>query len=227
MDSKKLRINRRQFVVGGTTAAAALATSASSLFAGETREVRDALVSVGYSSGTASFSRRAVRRPVFFQMADRILTGDPAFFRTGARIRIHEFRMKPHEDLSLQVLFSVPELGKKIPFLAWKTGSNGLSFNIPVEVLGTVDFELERRSGSGEKAVVERAAIALTALTHRGAYKLNPGTYALAIRNPGQAEPDWRSIRVGKDKGLVFDRMGEEMLVDFDYLLLTVNYQTA
>lgn len=226
MDRKTPGINRREFVVGGTTAAVALATSSSTLFAGEPVEVRDAMVSVGYSSGLG-FTRRAARRHVFFQTANSVLTGDPAFFGTGARFRIHEFRMKPEHDVSLQVLFTAPELNRKIPFLAWKTGGNALSFNIPVEVMGTVDFELERRSPSGEGAILERAALAFTALTNREAYKLNPGTYALALRSPGQTEPDWRAIRLGKDKGLVYERMGQETLVDFDYLLLTVHYQTA
>lgn len=225
MDRKNLRINRREFVVGGTTAVAAFAAYTPSLFAAEP-QLRDPLISVGYLSGLPSFTRRALRRPASFQLADTVLTGDPAFFRHGARVRVHSIHVDPRHSLSLDVLYSVPELGKKVPYFAWTSGGNSVAFNVPVEVQGTVDLEIERRIGTGATAVIERGMISFSALSARDSFKLNPGTYALALRNPGDAEPDWRSIRIG-ETGLVSENLGQTSPVDFHYMLVTINFQTA
>lgn len=225
MDRKKSGFNRREFVVGGATAVAALAASTPSLFAAE-QKARQALISVGYLTPSPSFTRRALRAPMSFQSAEGVLTGDPAFFSRGARIRVSGVHADRDHALSIDVLYSVPELGKKVPYFAWTSGGNGVAFNAPVEVMTTLDMQVERRVGTGGSAVIERGVLSFTALSARDSYKLNPGTYALAFRNAGEAEPDWRSIRM--DKGtLLTESLGQLSPVKFNYLLLNVDYQTA
>lgn len=229
-------INRRQFVILSSVAVAGFA-SGSPLLGGTVLDPR--FVSVGY----VPFMRpvRGVARrpssPRAFVDASTLATGDPLFFRDGARMRIlGAYRSATSQDrLDVEVLFSPQELPEPVPFFAYSSyrrdgrfmSSNSIAFSVPVESTGTVDVAIAR---SGTE-INDRTVVSFTVNDGPSpAIKLEQGLYAIALLDGQSERIDWSSVVVserpkpGGDGIPTLSRVGFEgsSPVDFDYVLISM-----
>lgn len=232
------QVTRRTFVIVGSTALAGLAV-VSPAHAASPQEV--GFVSVGYWDNTRLLRSRIARPPRHFVPAESVLSGDPAFFASGARFRVHDYRRRASSDaraesISVEALYSADGVEEKLPFYAWSTyirpgynlESSPTSFVIAVDVGSPLQLALERRVPSD--GTTERVTIPLGVNFGEPGLKLNAGTYAIALLRNGEPEPDWRAIRLegastNEKKiplSLVKDSTGEVVPVNFDYLLVSV-----
>ena len=234
-------VNRRQFVVLGSVTMAGIAARFPIFAAG----VDGSRVSVGYQAGRARLRMggRGSAAPMSFVDASSVLSGDPRFFRDGARFRLHGFNRATTgtiaERIDVEMLYQVLELDEPAKFYAFtsiegpqrKMTSNPVTFNVPVESTSKVELAIERAT-LGANAVAERSSITFDINDGSGgALKLNEGLYALALLRNGQPAPDWSSIRVSsvvsadskKPLSLVSSSFGGNGDVPFDYLLLSVS----
>ena len=231
-------ISRRQFVILGSVAGAALASGVP-LFGGEILDPR--FVSVGYHPLRGRM-RGVVRRPanpLTFVDATTIAAGDPRFFRNGAKLRIHDFRRAAgapaSERVDVEMLFSVPEVIEPLPFYAFSSffrggrpmQSKSVAFNVPVESTGTVDLAILRQSAGFE----DRTVVSFSVNDGPApAIRLIEGLYAIALLRPGQPRVDWSSVRadgvvernVRSSVSLVQDSWDGPAPVHFDYLLVSL-----
>ncbi|MGA7614702.1 MAG: hypothetical protein WBX15_05910 [Thermoanaerobaculia bacterium] len=230
-------IDRRRFVILGTAATAGLALR-SNLFAESWQN--PSFVSVGYCSTVRRVRTRRAPGPRFFESATGVPGGDPAFFRDGARFRIHDFcrasAPATPERIDVDVLFPAEGLEQKVSFLAWQSRSNGgsegtanpLAFRIPVQSTGTTDVVMRRRIGE----IDENVTIPFSVNDGAAAIKLNHGIYAIALLREGDSAPRWGSVQAegvnpAEDRmsiRLVRDSLDGPVPVTFDYLLLSVSY---
>lgn len=228
--------DRREFLITGSAALGALATAP---FAGGSEAAfQSAMVPVGYWDDVPGLFQRLGLTSSFVP-AESVLAGDPTLFGTDARFRVHGYRGVAAdgqwEHISLDVLFDVPELGRKIEHFAWTTiarggrleSSRSLSFRVPVDPMGTTDLCLERRSFAATAGVTNRSVIRFSVNPVTGAIPLRRGIYAIALLDHGQSVPDWRSVRLGRPASA--SGVGPAVLLDahdtevgFSHLLLSV-----
>lgn len=232
-------LNRRQFVVLGGTA---VFTMAAGLPVFGSTVLPTSFVSVGFCP-THSRLRIGGRTssPAPFVDAGTVLSGDPRFFRNGARLRLHSFQRGPgnrrQERIDVEALFRVPELDTPVPYFAFssiesssrKMTSHSVAFNVPVE--STSDFEIAIERRSLERSTGPERAVIPFAVNDGGSpsIKLNDGLYAFAFLGAGEKAPDWRSVRSGtivrtgdvSPVRLVDDGLGGP--VPFDYLLMSIS----
>jgi hypothetical protein len=236
-------LDRRQFVVLGTVAAAGMAAGVPAF--GETHSAW-AFVSVGYHRGArrARSARLAEIASPRFEPAARLLTGEPELFHTGARFRIHDFRRvapaQQPERLSVEVFYDVPELGQAIPFHAWSSASDGMreaagnsiAFDVPVSPAAAIPVVVERQTAAGTERVTIPFGVNDTG---ERPVKLATGVYAIALLRDGEREPDWPAVRIEglgaanrrSATTLVVDTLDGPVPVGFDYLLVSVSYPAA
>jgi hypothetical protein len=231
------QLNRRQFVVLGSTAAAALVVSPSALAAGP---VTDKSLSVGYCSSARRLRSRTPAPPISFSSAKGGAVSGDGSLLGGARLRLHDFHSsrRAAERLSIDVLFSTDELAEKVPFYAWTadTGSGGksspISFNFPVQSVGSVDLLVSRREGT---AAPETTKVSFSVNSGGDTIPLAPGIYAIAFLRAGDREPNWNFIRpeglnssdAKSSLTLIEDSLTGSEPVAFDYLFMSVSYPKA
>lgn len=196
------------------------------------------VVSIGFWQGVPSLARRYRHSSAaFLSAAESIPTGDPAFFRTAARVSVRgmwrpeRLRSQPAAH-ALDVLYD--QAGEKVPFMAWShrvsqhtpVASNRLSFNVPVDALGTVDLVV----ASGAR----RQQIRFTVNSQPESINLRPGYYFIAFREEGDPAIDWSRIMIRDGALPKADPRGPGVLatsdilaasdeVPFSYLVLRVD----
>lgn len=224
-----LRINRREFVALGSTAAAGLAIGLPAFGA----EAVTSFVSIGYRPWTPRRRATAPERetPVRFVDARSILTADPRFLRHGARFRLHDFHRtgKGAQRIEVIVQFHSFELAEPAPFHAFSSvrtargemTSNPIGFNVPVQADRTVDLLLRRQSAG---APAEDAALRFAINDGAAdAIWLNEGIYALAF---GPQPDSWGAIQldgpVSRGARNRVSLLAGSTPPPFDYLLLSV-----
>lgn len=241
--SVDLSLDRRKFIRLGSAATFFLAVGSKAmarpLRAAITQEIP--VASVGFWSGASrSVSRFRSASAPYLVPAQSLLSGDPRFFRAGARIgvwgfwRVEEARPRP-ASFELDVLYDSEE--GKIPFHAWsfrrdasQRGTRGqrLTFDAPVDAMGTLDFVVRRDAAEQLLPFTVNSADAVP---------LRPGYYFIAF---GEGEEplsiDWTRVRLreGARPG-AFDEAGESLLVTegafgepvavpFNYLVVYVDF---
>jgi hypothetical protein len=194
-------IDRRTFIAVGSAAIAGLA--ATPLVA---QFPPAAVVSVGYRPFHSG--RRAVRAATWSELveASSLMSTEPSLMRTGARVSIRGKASR--SAVTLDILHGADVVNGKVVFYAWTSESNGLSFNVPVEMEQTLDVAVTVNK--------TRELFAFTIANADGALKLNPGMYVFAI---GEGTPSWSSLRMERDVLKTID--GGE--VGFDYVVMTVS----
>ena len=241
--STDLSLDRRRFIHLGSAATFFLAitgkAAARPLRAQVTEEI--AVASVGYwAAAPRAMSRFRSSSAPYLVPAQSLLSGDPRFFRAGARVgvwgfwRVEEARTRP-ASFELDVLYDSEE--GKIPFHAWsfrrdasQRGSRGqrVTFNAPVDALGTLDFIV--RHGASEQLLPFTVNTA-------DAVPLRPGYYFIAFaEGDAPLAIDWTRVRLreGARPG-AFDESGESLLVTegsfgelvpvaFNYLVVYVDF---
>jgi hypothetical protein len=183
------------------------------------------VVSIGFWQGVPTLARRYSRASAaFLSAAESIPTGDPAFFRTAARVSVRgmwrpeRLHTQPSSH-SLDVLYD--QGGEKVPFMAWShrvsqhapVASNRLSFNVPVDALGTVDLVVA--SGS------RRQQIRFTVNSQPDAINLRPGYYFIAFREDGDPAIDWSRIMIRDGALPKADLSGSGVLATSDILAVS------
>lgn len=241
--SVDLSLDRRHFIRLGSAATFFMALSgkaiARPLRARVTEEI--AVASVGYWGGAPrAVSRFRSSSAPYLVPAQSLLTGDPRFFRAGARVgvwgfwRVEEARTRP-ASFELDVLYDSEE--GKIPFHAWsfrrdasQRGTRGqrVTFNAPVDAMGTLDFIVRHDASEQLLPFTVNSADAVP---------LRPGYYFIAFAEGNEPLAiDWTRVRLreGARPG-AFDESGESLLVTegafgdpapvpFNYLVVYVDF---
>lgn len=197
----KRGIDRRTFIAVGSAAIAGLATTPLGA-----QSIPAAVVSVGYSPFHSG--RRAIRSVSWRDLvqASSIMSTEPSFLRTGARVSIRG--NAPRAAVTVDVHHGADLVDGKVLFLAWRNESNGISFNVPVEMDRTLDIAVTVNK--------LRQVFAFTVADAEGALKLNSGMYVFAI---GERAPSWSSLRMESNVLKNFD--GSD--VGFDHIVMTVS----
>lgn len=198
------------------------------------------VVSVGYWAGVPKVARRfRSASQAYLAPASSLLTGDPGFFATGARIAVRGLWRPEHlrtsaASLTIDAMFDVD--GTKVPFFAWSYAANAsvtresrssnVTFDVPVDALGTLDLVVHR---SGE-----RQAIRFSVNSAADTLMLRPGFYFLALET-GEQVVDWSRVKIRdgvipyqldpKGAGVLSTAMfaDDEQPVSFSYLVLWID----
>ena len=193
--------------------------------------------SVGFWAGQPQGEHRLQLSSLDYLVpAASILSGDPSFFRGGARAKVGdvwrpETARRQAANFALDVLYDVN--GEKVPYYAWSFSnrsakspavrSSNVAFNVPVESTGTLDLVLTAPGGP--------RTIRFSVNSGRDTLKLRPGYYFVALPEGGN-EPaiDWTRVRVREGTASHrFDSQGAGILtmagsdsVAFSYLVLSL-----
>lgn len=220
MSRKKHEINRRDFIVTGSLAAAGMSMPSIALAAPKTASALG--LSIGFLGETSSS----------FQAAESVLSGDPTLFSRGARF---SFRgMQRFGGDKLQVMVDViykTDVGD-LPFYAFTHGeqkrsfsnSSPSSFVVGVPTTGSIDLLVKAtRAASAE----QQAIVSFAVNTAPNSLKLNPGSYVFALSDRAV---EWSSVRLAPGAspatflsgGAFMKRAPSGQDVTFDYIVMTV-----
>lgn len=214
-------MNRREFLISGSTGLAAVAlgipSSVQALAA-----TTAAAIAIGYVPETRG-RHRGVRIEVPDEpsviSAKAILQPDPAFLRLDARIRILGLQKPASAPFTLSVHYRIDD-GRIVPFHAWSTGSPPIRFTAPAEVDHGILLSVESATGTQRTA-------RLALVTGGDTPKLRRGTYFLAPTE--DSEPRWSSyqyVPVASEGRRLLCRQtldGYEP-VPFDCLIVNIDY---
>ena len=225
-------IGRRQFLISTTTCALASVAVGPRLFASAAREPKSIV------AGFVPLTVEAAAADTFefnVSAADRLPSGDGAFVRTDARIRVAGVSGgDPDHRRSREFVthFTVSEGAERIvlPFTAWRCVrladcNSPVSFNVPVDEEQTIRFSVR----AGDSAGTEEKVIPfeLTLLSGKRAAKLNRGYYVIVPLYDRQAAPDWSSYSLRRTNGrwaLHELSLGEPRPVSFEHFVVRVDY---
>ena len=166
--------------------------------------------------------------------ADRLSSGDGAFLRTDARIRVAGVSgVDPHHRRSREFVthFTVSKDGERmvLPFTAWRCArvvecNSPVSFNIPVDENQNIRFSVRANDNSAEELALP---VELTLLDSGSSAKLNRGYYIIVPIYEGQALPDWSSYSLRRTNGrwAVHElSFGQIRPVAFEHFVVRIDY---
>jgi hypothetical protein len=210
------------------------------------------LMGVGYWNGT--FAEPSSHRLV---NAEHLSSGDRAFIKSGARVRIAGFWRAPqHENepltVGVNVHFAVAGAPDgRAPFIAWASVSPArtagpTTFTVPVDALNPIELSVDTATRVASSGPLHRD---LPQPTRAESFlrigtggddiaKLRRGVYFVAVRESSKdPRPDWSSIHVVAPKDGVLSPKGSGPLyaetlfgrraVPFSYVVLTTDYATT
>lgn len=215
-------IDRRHFIVIGSTAVAGLAV----LPLGAQTAGSRPQVFVGFAPRVAR-SRAIGRSGAAIFAAETIATTEPSLARTGARFSFRGLQRRDAGSLKLHldVMHQADGVEAQVPFQAWTydasargiKSSNPVGFTVPVDSVRPLDLKFVVSTGGAD--VNQR--ISFTVAGAEGAISLNSGSYIFAI---AERAPDWSSLRIDGEK---LTHGHEGVPVAFDYLILSVSSPAA
>ena len=197
----KSGIDRRTFIAVGTAAIAGLATTGL-----QAESLAGDVVSVGFRPFITRGRLTGSDRGALLLEASSLSVTEPSLMRTGARLTVRGASTRSR--IAVDVIHHADNVDDKVVFHAWRTGSNGLSFEVPVELERTLDIAV---NVGGKRKVFPMAVGAA-----QGALKLNTGKYIFAV---GDRAPAWSTLRMENDTLTNFDGTP----VGFDYVVVSVD----
>lgn len=206
---------RREFLRISATAVAGIAAtsliSPTSLFAAG---ANTPLLSIGYSPSIPDDGQR-----VSLVSAADILSSDPGFLRSRARVTVAGFSRHPRREkeiggIQLDAVFSVlSRPADKYPhFNAWSYNGNGdstsyaspISFTMPVTATDGVAFVLRRVGGAPDNPDAGNESRVQLGVNSDGDAKLARGVYVFALRETGaDTPPSWSRFSVSNAGGIL------------------------
>ena len=239
----KSRINRREFIVLTSTAAAGMAAIAAASPLDKVQAVSDTpFVSVGFWDGPSKLARRFAAVVPTLQPASDLTTSDPSLLARGARLSLRGFFASAAgprpRAISISVAYPAIE-GTKPVYLAWASSvgksrtasSNPVAFNVPVAAEQSIDIIVDRSIAG----TTQRAIVPLALNPGGNSLRLNRGVYVFAVLSGAdQATPSWAAMRVRDQVSaatidpngaglIVSDSLFGSDAVPFDYFVLTVS----
>jgi len=217
-------IDRREFIVTGSLAAAAMSLPSIALAA-----PKAAPAVLGLSIGFLGETSRS------FQAAESVLTGDPTLFSRNARFSFRGMQRFGGErvQVTVDVIYKT-DVGD-LPFFAFThseqkkgavSNSASSSFVVPVPTTGSIDLVVKgtRASSPEAQATVSFAVNSIG----KSALKLNRGAYVFALSDRAV---DWSAVSAadgiqassfisGAKPLLLRTPSGKD--VNFDYVVMTV-----
>jgi hypothetical protein len=234
-------MERRQFIASTAIGMAGLwAFSPSALMAAPPTDPLP-LLSIGFWKAHASLTKSggliSSWSSLNVQPANEVTSSDPTFLRAGAEVQVLGYvRPAPRRGVPLSIgfdaLYTNPQGGDKLPFLAWsyasvstgETSGGPSRFLLPVGASDALDLRVTRRppvqsstTASSRRRVVTAAVSSdetraeVTSFSINGlpgTQKLQRGVYFIAVRETAaEPLPDWSGVEVA-------DQQKDELVVD-------------
>lgn len=242
VSSENLGATRRQFLVLGSAAVAAAATS--SLSAGAVRNVFAAPLAPTLSLGYSDSTLKDFENPAFSTRVTAALdlrSSDPAF-SDAVKVRIFglvqpESERESGANLAIDAMYRIPGNLHEVPFLAWsharrphphhtEFASASGPFTVPIGANHPLKLAVSSANPAG--AAVSCGAVELGLGNGRQVAKLRRGVYFVAVVPPGAPVPDWGAIQVMGSESAIpvlqnFSLAGSNG-VPFGYVIVATDY---
>jgi hypothetical protein len=239
-DSGPTLFPRRQFLVLGSAAVAAVAASSLSadlVHGALVLEDKAPRFSLGYAAATVD----DFNKPSFaarLTSAAKLRSGDPSL-ADGVRLKVHglvrpEAQRNTDVSMGLDAMYRVSGPIPEVPYMAWSyaqkrqhtTSSAPKDFVVPMSARHPLSLGV---STSAVRTAIDnaglRGTVTLSLGDARRANKLRAGLYFIAICPAGSDAPDWASIRaVAPENGsaplLKRATLTGDAPVPFDYVVV-------